>query len=122
MLDQHVQRDPALAQAIIQAVAEGAYLLRADPDRARPVLRKYLQEDDEDALQGSYDAFVSGWNERARPETAGVVAVQAFIDESTPGTAQEPLSRFVDTTLLDKLEREGFFTRVEQQYPAPRRP
>jgi ABC-type nitrate/sulfonate/bicarbonate transport system substrate-binding protein len=122
MLEQQVQREPAVAQAIVQAVAEGAYLLRADPERARLVLGKYLQEDDEDALRGSYDAFVAGWNERARPEPSGIAAVQSFIDESAPGTAQEPLSRFLDSSILDKLEREGFFTRLEQQYPAARRP
>jgi hypothetical protein len=48
--------------------------------------------------------------------------VQEFVEESLPGTAQEPQSRFVELAVLDKLEREGFFTRLEQQYPAPPRP
>ena len=35
--------------------------------------------------------------------------------------AREPYARFVDTNLLDELERDGFFTRLERQYPATER-
>jgi len=120
MLEQRVREEPELSQALVQAVVEGAYLLRADPARASQVLRKYMDEEDPEALQGAYEAYVRTWIDHARPDPAGVAAVQAFIDESVPGTAQQPEIRFVDTSVLDKLEREGFYSRLERQYPAPR--
>jgi hypothetical protein len=48
-----------------------------------------------------------------------VRAVQEVVDEEMPGTAREPFTRFVDVTILDHLDREGFFERLEQQYPQP---
>ena len=57
---------------------------------------------------------------------AGVVLPHAWeqailesLQETIPGAAQEPASRFFDRTVLDALEREGFFDRLEQQYPPP---
>jgi NitT/TauT family transport system substrate-binding protein len=122
MLEQRVHEEPELSQAIVQAVVEGAYVLRADPVQAMRILRKYMDEEDPAALQGAYEAYVRTWIDHARPDPAGVAAVQGFTEQSVPGTAQQPESRFVDTSVLDKLEREGFFSRLEQQYPAPRLP
>ena len=122
MLEQRGQDEPELSKAIVQAVVEGAYLFRADPARAKQVLRKYMDETDPDVLQGAHEAYLRTWIDRARPDAAGVRAVQEFTDESVPGTAQQPQSRFVDSSVLDTLERESFFNRLDQQYPAPRLP
>jgi ABC-type nitrate/sulfonate/bicarbonate transport system substrate-binding protein len=117
--EQTLRDEPALARAITAAVIEGAYLLRADRQRALEVLGKYIQEDDTEGLDLAYQAYARKLNQRARPEPANVQAVQDFVEETLPGAAREPYARFVDTRLLDELEREGFFTRLERQYPAP---
>ena len=117
--EQTLRDDPALARAISAAVIEGAYLVRSDRQRAHEVLGKYIQEDDPEALEFAYQAYANKFNRRARPEPSDVQAVQDFVEESQPGAAREPYARFVDTRILDELERDGFFTRLEHQYPAP---
>jgi ABC-type nitrate/sulfonate/bicarbonate transport system substrate-binding protein len=119
MMERKVNEDPALARAIVADVVEGAYLVRSDAQRAKEVLARYIKEEDPDALEAAYQGYVRRWNERARPDLAGVQGVQEFIDETMPGTAKEPPSRFLDLTILEQLERESFFERMEQQYPKP---
>ncbi len=111
--------DPALARAITAAVIEGSYLVRSDRQRAFEVLGKYIGEQDPDALEFAYQGYVRKFVDRARPDPAAVQAVLEFVEESVPGAAREPYSRFVDLRLLDELERDGFFARLERQYPAP---
>ncbi len=114
--------DPALAAAILRAVSEAAYLIRAERPHFDTVVSKYIRLDDPDALDAAYAASVRGWNARGRPAEADVRAVQEVVEQTNPGTAREPYSRFVDLSALDLLEREGFFDRLEQRYPLPAAP
>jgi ABC-type nitrate/sulfonate/bicarbonate transport system substrate-binding protein len=114
-----VRGDPALATAIVRSISEAAYLIRSDRQRFDEVQRKYIKLDDPDALGAAYRASLNGWNARGRPAPTDVHAVQEAVDEEIPGTANEPYSRFVDLSILDQLEREGLFDRLEQQYPLP---
>lgn len=114
-----IRNDPPLATALLRALAEAAYLLHADRARFDTVVSKYVKLDDPDALAAAYLAFQRGWNPRGRPDPANVRAVQDFVQATIPGAAQEPYTRFVDLSLLNVLEKEGFFDRLERQYPTP---
>ncbi len=112
-----LQTDPAMAKALVQAVSEGAYLLRSDPERFQAVVGKYTKIEDPEAIAIAYTSWKRAVTPHGRPDPAGVAMVQQVIDQSLPGTAQEPVTRFVDYTVLELLEREGFFDQLERQYP-----
>src|SRR5262249_17794311 len=114
-----IRNDPALAAAITRAVSEAAYLIRSDRPRFDTVVSKYIKQDDPDALGAAYRASLSGWIARGRPDPVDVRAVQESVDEEVPGTASLPFAHFVDLSVLDRLEQEGFFERLERQYPIP---
>jgi ABC-type nitrate/sulfonate/bicarbonate transport system substrate-binding protein len=114
-----IRNDSALATAITRAIAEAAYLIRADRQRFDAVVGKYIRQDDPDALGAAYRAALNGWIPRGRPDPADVHAVQESVDEEIPGTASQPFTRFVDLSVLDRLEQEGYFERLERQYPLP---
>jgi hypothetical protein len=114
-----LRNDPALATAIVRSIGEAAYLIRSDRQRFDEVQRKYIKLDDPDALGAAYRAALNGWSPRGRPNPTDVHAVQEAVDEEIPGTASEPFTRFVDLSILDGLEKEAFFERLEQQYPLP---
>jgi len=114
-----VTGDPTLATAIVRAVSEAAHLIRSDRQRFDTVVSKYVKLDDPDVLTAAYLASVRGWSPRGRLDPANVQAVLESLQETIPGAAQEPASRFFDRTILDGLEGEGFFDRLEQQYPPP---
>ncbi|HLH21333.1 MAG TPA: ABC transporter substrate-binding protein [Chloroflexota bacterium] len=117
--EEMVHNDPSLATAIVRAISEAAYLIRSDRQRFDEVQRKYIKLDDPEALNAAYVSSLRGWSPRGRPDPTDVHAVQEAVDEEIPGTANEPYSRFVDLSILDQLEKEGFFDRLEQQYPLP---
>ncbi|HZR97442.1 MAG TPA: ABC transporter substrate-binding protein [Chloroflexota bacterium] len=117
--EETLRSDPALAAAIVRSVSEAAYLIRSDRQRFDEIQRKYIKLDDPDALGAAYRASLNGWSPRGRPDPTDVHSVQEVVDEEIPGTANEPYNRFVDLTVLDQLEKEGFFDRLEQQYPLP---
>jgi ABC-type nitrate/sulfonate/bicarbonate transport system substrate-binding protein len=119
MLEDTIRAEPAFAANVVRAVAEASYLLRSDRQRFDEVVGKYIKVDDPDALGAAYASSVFGSNHRGRPSEADVKAVQEAIEDEMPGTVREPVSRFVDFGILDQLEREGFFDRLEQQYPIP---
>jgi NitT/TauT family transport system substrate-binding protein len=114
-----LQSDPALATAIVRAISEAAYLIRSDRQRFDEVQRKYIKLDDPDALGAAYRAALNGWSPRGRPDPTDVHSVLEAVDEEIPGASAMPYSRFVDLSALDQLEKEGLFTRLEQQYPLP---
>jgi NitT/TauT family transport system substrate-binding protein len=114
-----VVSDPLLATALLRAVSEAAYLIRSDRQRFDTIVSKYVKLDDPEALTAAYLASIRGWSARGRLDPANVQAVLESLQETISGAAQEPPSRFFDRTILDGLEREGFFDRLEQQYPPP---
>jgi len=117
--EKHLQADPALARAIVQAVAEAVYLLRGDRERFQAALTQYTKIEDPDALAAAYAAWVRRVKAHGRPDAAWVQSVQQVVDETMAGTAQQPTTRFLDLSVLDGLEQDRFFDRLEQQYPVP---
>jgi len=117
--EETIRGDPALAAAITRAVSEAAYLIRSDRERFDTVVSKYIKQDDPDALGAAYRAALNGWIPRGRPDPVDVRAVQESVEEEIPGTASQPVTHFVDLSILDRLEQEGFFERLERQYPLP---
>lgn len=117
--EDQLRSDAALSTALLKTLAEAAYLLHADRARFDTVVSKYVKLDDPDALAAAYQAFQRGWNPRGRPDAANVRAVQDFVQATIPGAAEQPYDRFVDLSLLDALDKDGFFERLERQYPAP---
>ncbi len=111
--------DPPFAAVITRAISEAAYLIRSDRERFDAVVGKWIRQDDPDALGAAYRAALNGWIGRGRPDPADVRAVQESVDEEVAGAASQPYSHFVDLRVLDRLEQEGFFERLERQYPLP---
>jgi ABC-type nitrate/sulfonate/bicarbonate transport system substrate-binding protein len=117
--DEMLRSDPALATAILRSVSEAAYLIRSNRARFDEVQRKYIKLDDPDALGAAYRAALNGWSPRGRPDPTDVQSVLETIDDEIPGTSAKPYEQFVDLSVLDRLEGEGLFNRLEQQYPLP---
>ena len=58
--EQTLQADPALVKAVVQALSEAAYLIRAEPERFQAVVGKYIKLQDPDALNAAYTTWRHG--------------------------------------------------------------
>ncbi len=107
------------AKRFFQGISEALYRLRYQPqlkDKIVALTAKRLRINSklaEDAYDGYYNVF-------SFPPRIGRRGVQDVIEiiQREPGRAKidTDLNRFVDETILDELDREGFFRKLESEF------
>jgi ABC-type nitrate/sulfonate/bicarbonate transport system substrate-binding protein len=103
-----------LLKAFLQATVEGAYLGLTNPARAKEVLAKEAKIADPAILESSYDEF-----KRETPTMPEVSREQAAnVLMQFPGGSSR-IEDYVDTSLINELRQEGFFTAMGRKYGAP---
>lgn len=108
------------AKRFFQGVSEAIYYLRSHPEsrgKIIPIISKWLRLPTklaEDAYDVHHDVF-------AFPPRVGRTGLQDVFDiiKREPGRSKEEfrLNRFVDESIIDELEKEGFFKRLETENP-----
>jgi ABC-type nitrate/sulfonate/bicarbonate transport system substrate-binding protein len=95
----------------LKGTIEGNYLALADPGRAKQVLAKELKISDGKVLDITYEDFRAQSPPNAEISLAGAANILA----QSSGGSQNALD-YIDTTLLNALRNEGFFSNMEQKY------
>jgi ABC-type nitrate/sulfonate/bicarbonate transport system substrate-binding protein len=104
----------------IQGVSEAIYHIRTADSRRREELiaiaGKHLRVN-LTAAREFYNLYESAFSFPPRVGRKGMAAVMDLIQEETGRPKAEfELSRFLDESVLDELENEGFFKRLESEY------
>lgn len=95
-----------MVKAYLEAMAEATAAIKKDRAGGVEVFKKYLKASEEDAgLAWDYYATIYPANLRPTPNS-----VQFLLDQSTDPKAKTLTpANFLDLSLLDELERDGFF-------------
>ena len=104
------ERDTALR--FLRAFTRGMHRYRTDKDFSKKVLGKYGKITDEDALEGTWQDYAPTLQKTPRPS---VKAIQFMIENQF--SDKKPLPKpeqFVDLTLVNQLEKSGFFDSVNR--------
>jgi ABC-type nitrate/sulfonate/bicarbonate transport system substrate-binding protein len=104
----------AAAQAFVDAMIEGIYYAKTHRPFAEQVLTKYLQMDDQELLDDSYEMYVG--SNLARVPDPGRQAAQRYLESqaaSDPRAVGARLDDFFDMRFVDKVNASGL---VEQLY------
>jgi NitT/TauT family transport system substrate-binding protein len=116
-----VAAEPDVIARFVGAWSEDVYYYRAHRPEARAAVGHFMQLDDADALDETYERYTTLY---ARPPYPTLRGLQTILDElAAAGDARAPTARpedFVDTRFLDQLQAAGQFQQWEQQYPAAR--
>jgi ABC-type nitrate/sulfonate/bicarbonate transport system substrate-binding protein len=104
----------------IQGISEGIYRLRTADDRKREelvtIVAKHLRVNATSARE-FYDLYENAFSFPPRVGRKGMAAVMDIIQEETGRPKAEfELNRFLDESVIDELEKEGFFKRLELEY------
>jgi NitT/TauT family transport system substrate-binding protein len=101
----------------LQAISEAIVKVRTDRERTVSSLMKHLRlnrQIAEENYKESHDVY-------SFPPRVGRKGMQAVLDIFQQQTgrpkADFEMSRFVDESIIDELEREGFFKRIDQKSP-----
>jgi NitT/TauT family transport system substrate-binding protein len=101
----------ALLMRFLKASIEGNYIALTDAKRAKQVLAKELKISSTKILDITYDDFKQQSPQNLEPSTAGAVNIL----KQFPNVSQK-IGDYLDTSLLDALKKDGFFSAMQQKY------
>jgi NitT/TauT family transport system substrate-binding protein len=107
----YLGKNRGLVKSFLKSYSEAIHVIRAQRDTATKVLAKYTRLADQDTLDQTYD-FIAR-NVEAIPR-ASLKAIENVLTELTKGEDVKKVAArdLVESSLLDELEREGFFARL----------
>jgi len=100
-----------LLTRFLKATAEGNYIALTDEKRAKEVLQKELKITSSKILDITYSDFKQQSPQDLQPSLAGAQNIL----KQFPDVGQNPAD-YMDTSLLDALRKDGFFTALAQKY------
>lgn len=100
-----------LLKRFLKASIEGNYLALTDAKRAKEVLAKELKIGSAKVLGITYDDFKAQSPPNLEPSVEGAQNIlKQFPD------ADQKIADYIDSSLLDALKKDGFFTAMQQKY------
>jgi NitT/TauT family transport system substrate-binding protein len=104
-------------RAALKGYVEAIHYIHQNQEGTKKVMAKYLRNPDPEVLDASYRGFVKMVAKRPYPTLKGI---QFLLDEFAAKFPQAKTAKpeqFVDLSLLQELEKEGFFAEVAKRYP-----
>lgn len=93
-------------------MTDSFHALKRDKDLGYRVIRKHLKIEEPVLLEAIYDGYVrKGTPDKPYPVVESIEQTIEDLRLTTPGLKITALD-VIDTTLLDALEREGFFAKA----------
>jgi NitT/TauT family transport system substrate-binding protein len=102
-----LEKQRSLVKNMLKAQIEAIHMIRTNRELTLRILKKYLKVNDPEAIDATYEFFSLRMLEPPRAETEGIKNILADF-----GALQRSPNDFFDMSLLDELEREGFFQRL----------
>jgi NitT/TauT family transport system substrate-binding protein len=96
----------------LRAYAESIHVIKTDPERTMKVFARRMRVDDPETVKSTYDYFAPRFSLPPRVNLAGVADTLSFYAEQNPDFKNRKPEEFVDHSLLDELEKEGFFKKL----------
>ncbi|MGE5216432.1 MAG: ABC transporter substrate-binding protein [Chloroflexota bacterium] len=109
------QRDTALSA--LKGYVEAIYYINRHRDETRKIVAKYLRLSDPEVLDATYSAFVKTVSKRPYPTLKGIQFMLDEVAAKLPNARTTKPEQFVDLSLLQQLEKEGFFAEMAKRYP-----
>jgi NitT/TauT family transport system substrate-binding protein len=103
---------PEVVKRFLMAMASAVHEYKRNPGVAIPLTQKFLDVKDAANVKAAYDAYVKVYPDDLRASLAGVALVLKEIARKEPKAAAMKPEQFVDLTMLDRLDSEGFFAKL----------
>src|SRR5690349_16327650 len=103
----YLQQNRAAIKGFIKGQIEGVHYVKTNKEGSLKVLRKHLQITDAEAIEGTYEFFAKRLARSPRTELEGIKNILASI-----GAGQKNPAEFVDMSLIDEIEKEGFVQKL----------
>jgi NitT/TauT family transport system substrate-binding protein len=106
----YLRRNPETVEGVIKAYAEGIAFMNRQKERALKIIARYSRLSDPKSIEDFYSDSVTYLERVPKAEPEAVQTILEFM-----GKKNVPLQTFMDTAIVDKLSREGFFDKLYKQ-------
>lgn len=86
------------------------HYVKTNKEGSLKILRKHLQITDAEAVEGTYEFFAKRLAPSPRTELEGIKNILTSIDAGKKNPAD-----FIDMSLIDEIEKEGFVQKLYGQ-------
>ena len=105
----YLRENRDIAKRFLKAYSEAVHVLRTDREKSLKVMGKRMRVEDQEILNSTYNYFARRFSFPPRVNMAAIRDTLDFYAESNPDLKGRRPEEFVDETLIDELEKEGFF-------------
>ena len=109
------QRDTVLSA--LKGYVEAIHYIHRNRGETGKIVAKYLRLTDPEVLDATYTAFVKTVSKRPTPTLKGIQFLLDEIAGKMPNAKTAKPEQFVDVSLLQQLDKEGFFAEMAKRYP-----
>ncbi|MGH7926365.1 MAG: ABC transporter substrate-binding protein [Candidatus Binatia bacterium] len=95
----------------LMAYAEGTYRFMNDKEKGMAILRSRLKQDNPKALEETYKYYAPKFSFPTRVSQVGLRNTIEMIAQEDP-KVDTHLNKYLDESILDELEKEGFFKKI----------
>jgi NitT/TauT family transport system substrate-binding protein len=96
----------------LRAYAEAIHVIKTDRERTMKVFAHRMRVDDPETVRSTYEYFAPRFSLPPRVNLSGVRDTLNFYAEQNSDFKNRKPEEFVDHSLLDELEKEGFFKKL----------
>jgi ABC-type nitrate/sulfonate/bicarbonate transport system substrate-binding protein len=105
----YLRENRDVVKRFVKAYAEAVHVIKTDRERTLNVFAKRMRLDDRQILNETYNYFAPRFSFPPRVNMQGIKDTLDFYAETSPEMKGRKPEEFVDPSLLDELEKEGFF-------------
>jgi ABC-type nitrate/sulfonate/bicarbonate transport system substrate-binding protein len=103
----YIARNREMTIKILKAYVGGIRRIKSDKPFALKVLSKNFRTSDREVLEYTYNSAANLFQELPYPTLQGIQSTLDFLGEKDPKARQAKPAEFVDTTLLEQIEKSG---------------
>jgi len=108
-----LERRRDVVKRFVMAYAEGTYQFMNDPEKGMALFKHRLKQDNAKALEQTYKYFAPKFSFPTRVSHNGMQNTLELIATENP-KLDTKLEKYLDESIMDELEKEGFFKRISK--------
>ncbi len=103
----YLRQNRAAIKGFLKGQIEAIHYVKTNKEGSIRILKKHLEVTDPEAVAGTYEFFAKRLSRSPRTELEGIKNILSSI-----GAGQKNPADFVDMSLLDEIEKEGFVQKL----------
>src|SRR6266478_2293084 len=111
-----IRSNRKIALSALKGYVEALFYIPRNREETRRITAKYMRTTDPEVLDATYDWFVKRVAKKPYPTLKGIQYLLDEVASKLPNAKSVKPEQFVDLSLLQQLEWEGFFAEMAKRY------